>query len=142
MAYMIAAMIAVAGLLASIACNIMGWLGIKPPWGESVFVLHIGCLLLWFPLILLTNRVMPKSDRKNLHLLLAAMLPKWMRSAASALFLYAILNFVYFIYCTSKFPKHQVPFYLELRGFSGHWMAFYGIAAIGFIALARFKQKS
>lgn len=92
MACVTPAVLAVAGLLASIACNIIGWLPIKPPLGKSAFVLHVGCLLLWIPLILITNRTMPKRDGKNFQHLLSVM-PKWMRSAVSALFLYAMLNF-------------------------------------------------
>jgi hypothetical protein len=118
----------------------MGWLQVEPPWGRSVFVLHVGFLILWFPLVILANRTMPKGARGNLEHLLAE-LPTWVRRAVTVTFAYTLLNFAYFIYFTSRYPRHAVPFYIELRGFSGHWMLFYGMAVIGFIALARLARK-
>jgi hypothetical protein len=118
----------------------MGWLDLEPPWGKSVFVLHIGFLVLWFPLVVYANRTMPKPGRGNMEHLLAE-LPKWVRIATSCLFVYALLNFAYFMFCTRQFPKNGVPFSVELRGFSGHWMLFYGVAAVGFVALARLARK-
>ncbi len=142
MGYLLLAVVATAGFLISVVCHVMGWLHMEPPWGRSVFVLHVGILVLWFPLVGFANRTMPmpKQGRGNFEHLLAE-LPKWVRSAATILFVYALLNFAYFIYCTTQYPKHKVPFYLELRGFSGHWMMFYGWAAIGFVALARLARK-
>src|SRR2546423_5832796 len=121
MGYLVLALIAAAGLLASVVCHVMGCLHLEPPWGKSVFVLHIGFLILWFPLVLFANRTMPKPGRGNFDHLLAE-LPKWVRVGVYSLFVYALLNFAYFIYATSQSPKHRVPFPVELRGFSGHWM--------------------
>jgi hypothetical protein len=140
MGYLILAMIAAVGFFASMACHIMGWLQVEPPWGKSVFLLHVGIFVVWFPLVIFANRTMPKPGRNNMDHLLAE-LPKWMRVATGILFVYTILNFVYFIYSTSQYPKHGVPFSIELRGFSGHWMMFYGVALAGFIALSRLSRK-
>ena len=140
MGYLLLAGIASLGFFASVACHLTGWLHTEPPWGKSVFVLHVGFLALWFPLVIFANRTMPKGARGNLEHLLAE-LPKWARRVVTVLFTYALLNFGYFMYCTSRYPKHEVPFYVELRGFSGHWMMFYGTAAIGFVALARLARK-
>jgi hypothetical protein len=140
MGYLFMAMMAAAGFVASVACHFMGWLHLEPPWGKSVFVLHIGIFVLWFPLVLFANRTMPKGVRGNMEHLLAE-LPGWVRRAGAVLFVYTLLNFGYFMYCASQYPKNGVPFYLELRGFSGHWILFYGVAAIGFIALARLARK-
>ena len=140
MGYLILAVLAAVGLLASLGCHLMGWLQVEPPWGKSVFLLHIGIFVVWVPLVILANRTMPKPGRGNLEHLLAE-LPRWVRFATSGLFTYALLNFAYFIYCTRQYPKHGVPFSVELRGFSGHWMMFYGIASAGFVALARLARK-
>jgi hypothetical protein len=140
MGYLLLAVIATAGLLASAACHLMGWLQIEPPWGKAVFVLHAGFLILWFPLVIFANRTMPKGASGNLEHLLAE-LPKWVRRVVAVLFVYALLNFAYFMYCTGQYPRHGVPFYIELRGFSGHWILFYGMAVIGFVALARLARK-
>jgi len=103
-------------------------------------VLHVGFLVLWFPLVMFATRTMPKGAKGNVEHLLAEF-PGWVRRAVTVLFVYALLNFVYFIYCTSQYPKHSVPSYIEVRGFSGHWMLFYGLAAIGFLALSRLARK-
>ena len=116
MGYLLLAMIAAAGLLASIACHLMGWLHVEPPWGKSVFVLHVGIFVVWIPLVVFANRTMPKPGRGNFEHLLAE-LPKWLRTATGVLFAYALLNFAYFMFCTRQYPKHGVPFSIELRGF-------------------------
>jgi len=131
---------AACGLVASMGCHLMGWLHIEPPWGKSVFLLHLGIFVVWVPLVFLANRTMPKPGRGNMDHLFAE-LPKWMRVAAGTLFVYALLNFAWFIYCTRQYPRHGVPFSVELRGFSGHWMMFYGVAAAGFVALSRLARK-
>jgi hypothetical protein len=139
MGYLILAIIAATGFVASVACHLMGWLHIDPPWGQSVFLLHIGIFVVWIPLVISANRTMPKPGRGNLEHLFAV-LPRWVRIAIGVLFAYALLNFVYFIYCTQQYPRHKVPFLVELRGFSGHWMMFYGVASVGFVAVTRFKK--
>jgi hypothetical protein len=140
MAYLLLATIAAFGFVASLACHILSWWQITPPGGNSVFILHVGFLILWFPLIIFANRTTPKGANGNLNHLFAEM-PLWVLTAGKILIAYIILNFVYFMYCTSQYPNHKPPLYVEVRGFSGHWMLFYGIATIGFIALARLAQK-
>ncbi len=140
MGYLILSVLAAVGLLASLACHLMGWLQVEPPWGKSVFLPHIGIFVVWVPLVIFANRTMPKPGRGNFEHLLAE-LPRWVRFATGGLFVYALLNFAYFIYCTHQYPRHGVPFPVKLRGFSGHWMMFYGIASAGFVALARLARK-
>ena len=132
------ATIAALGFLASALCHVLAWLEIEPP--KAVMALHVLALALWFPLVLFANRTMPKPGRGNMEHLLAEF-PKWMGVVFGCLLGYAILNFVYFAICTRQFPKHGVPFTLELRGFSGHWMLFYGVATVGFVALARLGKR-
>ncbi len=140
MGYTILAAVSLAGLLASVGCHLAGWLGADPPWGQALFVLHVGIFPLWFPLVFFANRTMPKGARGNLDHLLAE-LPRWARVAVGVLFLYALVNFAYFMWLVRQFPKKEVPFAVVLRGFSGHWMMFYGVAAAGFVALARLSRK-
>lgn len=140
MGYWILSAVAAAGFLASVICHILGWCHVNPSWGNSVFVLHVGIFPLWIPLCLLGNRVARQGGyRSNCDPLLNE-LPSWVSAAIAGLFTYALLNFAYFFICTFQYSKHDVPFYLELRGFSGHWMVFYGIAAAGFAGLARLHR--
>jgi len=140
MGYLLLAAVASVGFLASLVCHVMAWLHCDPPWGKSVVVLHIGFLILWFPLVLFSNKTMPKGAKGNAEHLLAEV-PRVVRGMVTALAVYAFLNFAFFMYSSSGYAKGQVPFYIELRGFSGHWMLFYGVATVGFIGLARFARK-
>jgi hypothetical protein len=140
MGFLILMLIAAVGFLASAICHGLSWFGLEPPGGHATLCLHVGIFVVWFPLVLFANRTMPKGSRSNIDHLLAE-LPAWVNKVFTILFFYCILNFFYFILCTSKYPKHQVPFYLELRGFSGMWMAFYGYATIGFAGLARKRKQ-
>jgi hypothetical protein len=140
MGFRLLAIVAAVGLVASVAVHFLGWLHMELPGEKSVVVLHIGFLLLWFPLVHYANKTIPKGGRGNLDHLMAE-LPPWLRIAIGCLFAYALLNFVYFIFLARPHPKHGVPFYLVLRGFSGHWMLFYGMATAGFAALSRLSRK-
>jgi hypothetical protein len=119
MGYLLLAIIAMTGLLMSIACHLMGWLQMDPPWGKSVFILHIGIFVVWLPLVMLANRTMPKGAERNNMKHLLAELPGWVRVACSVLFAYAMLHFVYFIYCAKQFPKNGVPFISNCEDFQG-----------------------
>jgi len=140
MGYLLLSIIAASGLVVSTAFHIMTWLQLEPPWGTSVLILHIGWLILWFPLVVCANRTMPNPRRGNLEHLLAE-LPGWVRLATYSLFVYAIFNFAIFIASTRRYPKHELPPFVVLRGFSGHWMLFYFIASSGFVALWRLCRK-
>jgi hypothetical protein len=139
-AYLCLAVFSIAGLIASVVCNILGWLCIGPHGGSIFFLLHLICLGLFLPLVVIANRTMPKPGRDNMKHLFAE-LPRWARSALGGLFAFAMLNFVYFLICTTRFPKGEVPSYLVLRGFSGHWMLFFGVSLSGYFALARLARK-
>lgn len=140
MGFVILMLIAALGFLASIICHVLSWLGIEPPGGHIVLCLHVGIFIIWLPLVLFANRTMPKGARNNIDHIWAE-LPAWLNKSFSILFAYAILNFVYFVFCTFKYPKHGIPFSLELRGFSGMWMIFYGFGTLGFAGLNRLARK-
>ena len=126
--------ISAVGLLLSLACHVFGWLQVDPPGGQAAMHLHTGIFIVWIPLVFLTNRTMPRKD-------VLAELPTWATVGVMVLFVYAFLNSIHFGVMASRFPENQVPFSLVLRGFSGHWMLFYGFAVAGFIGLARLAHK-
>jgi hypothetical protein len=141
MPYKLLAIIAFTGFLAALLCHVMALLGIEPPGGEDVMIpLHIGIFPLWFLLIISANGTGSSTGRANMDRLFAEV-PKWIRRASGFVAGYAVVNFIYFIYRTSQYPKHKVPFLVVLRGFSGHWMIFYGLSAMGFLGLDRFTRK-
>jgi hypothetical protein len=140
MGYFLLAFVSIVGLLLSIACHILGWLDREPPWGTSNFFLHAGIFVVWIPLIVFAQHTKPKGSRGNFEHLLAEM-PGWVRKASMGLLLYEVANFGYYIYCTRQYPRNAVPFPVLLRGFSGHWMLFYGWSVAGFVALGRLARK-
>jgi Na+/H+ antiporter NhaA len=141
MAYLALAAISAMGFGASLICHVLGWMKMDPPGGKAALALHIGIFMVWIPLVISSNRTMPTRGRGNLEHLLAA-LPKWTRVAVMVLFAYALAHFALFVFETRKFPRHGVPLYLEVRGFSGHWMMFYGWAMVGFWGLRRLQRKA
>jgi hypothetical protein len=137
--YTLLAVVSAAGLLASLGCHVLGWLEVDPPGGEAVFLLHVGIFVVWVPLVLCANRAVPKGGASHEHLRTEA--AGCAAGFVGVLFVYAIVNFLIFMAAASPFPKGRVPFLLQLRGFSGHWMLFYGVASVGFAALARRARK-
>ncbi len=141
MGYLMLSVIAATALVVSISVHFMAWVNIDPPFHSLVPMLHVGAIILGIPLVLFAELTKPKTAGRNNLGHLFAEVPSWARVACYCLFPYAVLNFIYFIYCTKLFPRHAVPFLVELRGFSGHWMLFYGWEAAGFLGLASFVGK-
>ena len=138
MLYLLFAIVSGIGLVASAVCHILSWLSVDVP--SAAFVLHVAIFAIWLPLIHFANRTKPKTGRGNVDHLLAE-LPSWVNVAVGVALAYAILNFAWFMFASSQFPKNGVPKYVELRGFSGHWMMFYGWGLAGFAGLARREQR-
>ncbi len=143
MGYKTLSAVAFAGFVVSVVLHILACLGVEVPNGSWVFFLSVGIFPLWFLLIMAGNRTRPSAGRGNMKHLTAEV-PKWIRTGFSLVGVYAIFNFFYFLHLASKYPKHAVPFSLELRGISGYWMLFYGMSAMGLFGLHRFmlKQKN
>lgn len=120
------------GLILSILAHIMALLGLVTPGGNLVWGLHAGVFVVWIPTVLTMFRVM----RASIHTgawtkgwtSAFAGCPHWMRRGVYLLFGYAMFNFVLFI---AMVPGQKVSGAAPpavVRGFSGHWMAFYGAA--------------
>ncbi|HVJ80680.1 MAG TPA: hypothetical protein VNC50_06385 [Planctomycetia bacterium] len=140
LSFLLLAMLAAAGFVASAAFHGLACLQIPPPGGRVSFALHVGLFVLWFPLVILATRTRPPAAIANADHVLAA-LPLWSRIAIGCLFAYAILNFIHFNFASARYPRNAVPLPVTLRGFSGHWMFFYAAAWTGFVGLARLSRK-
>ena len=115
-------LLALAGLVLSIVVHGLSLFGVRTPGGGIVWWLHIGIFVIWIPAVLLSQKRRGKDvlDRT----------PPWMKRVLGLLFAYAIGNFIYFM---ATAPKKGSPEARQepappqvLRGFSGHWMIFYG----------------
>jgi hypothetical protein len=117
------------GFVLSVAAHLAAVAGSPIPFGKSVWALHIGIFVVWLPTVLVAYRLTRGASRKDFWKIALAGCPKWMRTALYIVFGYAILNFILFIATTAgqAHPKGDPPPEV-IRGFSGHWMVFYGAA--------------
>ena len=129
-------LVAATGFGLSAMCHLLSWFHLAPPGGEAAFALHVGIFVVWIPLALQSNRAAAPADPNSFDRVLAQ-LPGWARSGVSALFAYSLVNFVAFLVLTHGYPKHGIPVWLLLRGFSGHWMVFYYIGAATLYSASR-----
>jgi hypothetical protein len=122
-------MLAGCGFLLSVAAHLMALFGVPIPGGGLVWGLQIGIFVVWLPTVLVANRITRYTGRKDFWKVALAGCPVWMRRALYIVIGYAIFNFIFFIYSTSGHPKPAGAAPLSvIRGFSGHWMIFYGVA--------------
>jgi hypothetical protein len=116
------------GFVLSAAAHVVALTGTVPLGSGIVMLLHIGIFVVWFPTVLVANRVTKGANRKDFWKIALSGCPPWMRYAMYGLFFYAALNFVIFISSTTHGPHSKAITAETIRGFSGHWMAFYAAA--------------
>jgi hypothetical protein len=123
-------LLAACGLALSVAAHCIALAGATIPGGKLVWSLHAGVFVVWIPTVLVSMRATRHASRKDFWKVALAGCPIWMRRGFYALCGYAVINFVLFMATTFNQPKQQTgdapP--SVIRGFSGHWMVFYGAA--------------
>ncbi len=116
---------AATGLILSLAVHLLSYTGIQFGGDALFFGLHVGIFPLWLPVVLIAQEMTKNSPRKDFWKIAMSGCPVWMKHMASGFFGYAIVNFLLFMFTPTgshgggTFPP------AVLRGFSGHWMAFY-----------------
>lgn len=117
------------GLVLSLIAHCMALMGLQIPGGQLVWSLHVGIFVVWAPAVLVSMQTTRYATRKDFWKVALAGCPAWMTRTFYILFGYAILNFILFAFVTGH-GKHiagdATP--EDVRGFSGHWMVFYGAA--------------
>ena len=116
------------GLLLSLVVHAASLAGIAV-FGSAAFALHAGVFVVWIPTVITAHR--NARDFKHRDFWKAALrgCPSWMKWLTYGLFVYAVVNFTYFLITTVSIAKRSIlPEVAVLRGFSGHWMAFYAAA--------------
>jgi hypothetical protein len=131
--------LAALGFALSVAAHVASIAGIPLPGGQSIWLLHIGIFVVWIPTVLISGKVMRGERRRDFWKIVLSGCPPWMLVLGYALFGYVFLNFFYFM-ATSSGHGHYTgdPPPSVIRGFSGHWMLFYGVA---FMTLYSVKRK-
>lgn len=116
------------GLVLSLAVHAASFAGIAL-FGGRAFALHVGIFVVWIPTVVIAQRNTREFKRKDFWKAALRGCPSWMKGLTYGSFAYAIVNFAYFFLTTAGGPKHSSPPDAAiLRGFSGHWMAFYSAA--------------
>jgi hypothetical protein len=130
------------GFIASAVVHVYGLLRFPSPFGSWGWALHVAIFPLFFPLVYYANKTKPEDAGRDNITHLMKNLPAPVRLISKIIFLYAILNFALFMFQTSQYPKKGVPEWLTQRGFSGHWMVFYGVISCGFLGLHLLERKN
>jgi len=133
------------GLVLSIVVHVAALLGIDLQLGQSVFSLHMGIFLMWFPAVFLAMK-MGRGKRTSLWGFGGTMswkqvlsgCPPWMTYALYGLFVYVFANFFLAMDNTTSDPGESASSPRAVRLFSGHWLMFYYAAfAIAYSALMK-----
>jgi hypothetical protein len=119
---------AACGLALSLTVHILSFFGIQFG-GNTLFMgLHVGIFPLWFPVVLIAQKMTGGARRTEFWKAALSGCPPWMRYMTYGFLIYAIANFAIFIVLTLMHPQPKgggPPSAVVLHGFSGHWMAFY-----------------
>jgi hypothetical protein len=116
------------GLVLSLISHGTALFGVNGPLGDSTWLLHIGIFVVWIPTVLVsqitTAGVLPKDRWK------AALrnCPPWMKYMVYGFLGYALVNFSLFVLTHQEYSSEGAMPPPVVRGFSGHWMAFYCLA--------------
>jgi len=114
------------GLLVSLWVHVGALMGRGVP---SVFwVLHVGIFVVWFPAVLVAQRLVGNANRKDFWKVVLKGAPDWVRYMMYALFAYEFVNFMISMGQSSSGIRHATTSAADLRVFSGMWMVFYSAA--------------
>jgi hypothetical protein len=116
------------GLVLSMASHAAALFGAQGPLGDFAFVLHIGIFVVWIPAILAAHRLVQNARWKDFWKAALRGCPGWMTYMTYGLAGYAVFNFAVFAMATPTTGQAGPMSPEVVRGFSGHWMAFYSAA--------------
>ena len=130
------------GLILSLIVHVSALVGYDLGFGQSVFALHMGIFVVWLPTVLVAIRTTGDFRRRDFWKAALRGCPDWMRKMTYGFFGYAIVNFAIFMFTTITHPGSHSgePTPAVLRGFSGHWMAFYSAAMAVLYSATKVKE--
>ncbi|MGZ4788608.1 MAG: DUF3592 domain-containing protein [Terriglobales bacterium] len=114
--------LALVGFILSMWVHVQAISGRAPP--TSLWMLHLGIFVVFIPTVLVAQKRVGKTNRKDFWTVVLRGAPEWMKYLLYACFGYAFVNF---FWCLSKLPAghHTGTTPREWRLMSGHWMVFY-----------------
>ena len=115
------------GLVLSVVSHLSALAGRSGPLGGKSWFLHVGIFVVWLPAVIAANSLTKEVPQKDIWKVIFRSCPAWMKYMTCTFFGYAILNFVIFM-AKGSASGEGVMSPATVRGFSGHWMAFYSAA--------------
>jgi hypothetical protein len=117
------------GFVLSLWVHIGALSGIRVAPGWFFVLLHAGIFVVWAPAVFVASKRNRRGvNPKDYWKVLLRGAPAWMTYMIYGLFAYAFINFALFMLRTQHPSSGSNPGLSEWRGFSGHWMLFYGAA--------------
>ena len=113
------------GLLVSLWVHIGTLMGHGIP--SAFWVLHVGIFVVWFPAVLVAQRLVGNANRKDFWKVVLKGAPDWVRYMMYVLFAYEFVNFMISMGQAPNGGRHATTS-ADWRGFSGLWMVFYSAA--------------
>jgi hypothetical protein len=133
--------LAAVGLALSVLSHLATFFGKQGPLGDYAFVLHVGVFVVWLPTVFASSGLTSGFQRKDFWKASLRGCPPWMRYMVYGFLGYAVLNFVIFMAnAPPKGGSGPMPAAV-VRGFSGHWMAFYSVAMATLYSAAHVKDR-
>ena len=133
------AAMAVLGLLLSFASHIAALLRTPGPLRENAWFLHIGVFFIGLPAVFVTRQRTGGRVGVSWVTVLRGC-PRWMKWLGYACCAYAVVNFIVFTLNAPSGSSARGMSPAVVRGFSGHWMAFYAMAMAVFYSAAQMPE--
>jgi hypothetical protein len=132
--------------LAAVGLVVSLWVHIGALTGRSVssafWVLHVGIFLVWFPSVLIAQKLVGNASRKDFWKVMLKGAPDWMRYMVYVFSAYEFVNFMISMSQASGGVRHTTASAADWRGFSGLWMVFYSAALAILYSAARMMESS
>ncbi|MFH0824599.1 MAG: hypothetical protein V2B18_17735 [Pseudomonadota bacterium] len=116
------------GFAASAIAHTAALAGLPQPLGRLTWCLHGGVFVVWVPMILVSRKLSKKAGQTVFWKTALRACPPWMFGLTIMTFVYAIINMALYIILTDGRGSRLGDESMDIRGFSGHWMAFYAAA--------------
>ena len=130
------------GLLVSLWIHLGAVMGRRVAPEAFLWVLGVGIFIVWLPAVLVAQRLVGATNRKDFWKVVLKGSPDWVRYMLYAFFAYAFVNFLFFMTKAPTGGGGANPPAVVWRGFSGHWMAFYSAALAILYSAARTEDRS
>jgi Protein of unknown function (DUF3592) len=129
------------GLVVSLWIHLGAVMGRRVAPEAFFWVLGVGIFIVWLPAVLVAQRLVGSTNRKDFWKVILKGSPDWMRYMVYGFLGYAMLNFLLFMTKAPSGGSGNTPA-VVWRGASGHWMAFYSAALAILFAAARTEDRS